>query len=416
MSNPSIVVDNLGKMYRIGEGTQAYATMRDVIAQKFQIVCRRQAHRDAQIHWALRGASFDVQRGEVIGVIGRNGAGKSTLLKLLSRITRPSEGYAQISGRVGSLLEVGTGFHPELTGRENVYLNAAILGMCRSEVRSKFERIIEFAELERFVDTPVKRYSTGMQLRLAFAVAAHLEPEVLIVDEVLAVGDISFQKRCLGKMNETARSGRTVLLVSHDLGAVEALCNRAILLEGGRVAHVGPVRETVTNYLSRNFTTAASVDLSEHPGRRSGSSKLLRRLTFKSNHLTETCDFPAGSSCIFQLDVDAGSGLSEVELKCGVNTLAGQRIFTISSAFSARGLLSLQGCSQVLCTIPSLPLTPGTYELEIALRVRGATMDSVSSAGSFHVVSSNYFGTGKLPDARQQGMILVRSDWDTVPC
>jgi lipopolysaccharide transport system ATP-binding protein len=217
----------------------------------------RSSAREADYIWALRDASFEVRRGEVVGIIGRNGAGKSTLLKILSRITEPSEGYGEIHGRVGSLLEVGTGFHNELTGRENIYLNGAILGMKRAEITRKFDDIVAFSEVERFIDTPVKHYSSGMYLRLAFAVAAHLEPEILIVDEVLAVGDSAFQKKCLNKMQEVGREGRTVLFVSHSMSAITRLCERAILLDGGRVVRDGPAPDVVSAYLKAGFGTTA---------------------------------------------------------------------------------------------------------------------------------------------------------------
>jgi lipopolysaccharide transport system ATP-binding protein len=254
MSDVAIRVEDLGKRYRIGERREAYDTLRDALVRAAGTPLRAWRHRGrpgptAEI-WALRDVSFDVRRGEVLAVIGRNGAGKSTLLKLLSRVVRPTLGRAWIRGRIGSLLEVGTGFHAELTGRENIYLNGAILGMTRVEIARKFDEILAFAEVERFLDTPVKRYSSGMHMRLAFAVAAHLEPEILLVDEVLAVGDAAFQRKCLGKMGEVAREGRTVLFVSHNMASVQRLCHSALLLDGGRMAARGPVSEVTQLYLT----------------------------------------------------------------------------------------------------------------------------------------------------------------------
>ncbi|MCS7047887.1 MAG: ABC transporter ATP-binding protein [Verrucomicrobiae bacterium] len=243
MSEVAIRVENLGKQYRLGP-RERYKALRDVLANPF----RRSP--PAETFWALRDVSFEVQRGEVVGVIGRNGAGKSTLLKILSQITEPTTGSAEIHGRVGSLLEVGTGFHPELTGRENIFLNGAILGMRKKEIESKFDEIVAFAEVEKFIDTPVKHYSSGMRMRLAFAVAAHLEPEILLVDEVLAVGDASFQKKCLGKMGDVAKQGRTVLFVSHNMGAIEVLCHRAFLLEEGKLFAEGPPKPVIQQYLA----------------------------------------------------------------------------------------------------------------------------------------------------------------------
>jgi lipopolysaccharide transport system ATP-binding protein len=265
----AITVDKLSKRYRIGELQSAYGTLREsMTAAARRVVRRDHRHHHEQI-WALRDVSFDVQEGGVLGVIGRNGAGKSTLLKILTRITTPSDGRATIRGRVGSLLEVGTGFHPELTGRENVYLNGSLLGMKRREITRKYPEIVEFAGVEKFIDTPVKRYSSGMSVRLAFAVAAHLEPEILLVDEVLAVGDAEFQRRCLGRMEDMSHSGRTVLFVSHNMQAITNLCDRAILLEGGQVIQDGPSNEVVAHYLQSGHGSGSIrewLDLETAPG------------------------------------------------------------------------------------------------------------------------------------------------------
>ena len=267
MSGQTVIsVENLGKVYRLNHQAerQRYVALRDVLTNKLKRLFRPRRRpngsRSQENFWALKNVNFEVKQGEVIGIIGRNGAGKSKLLKILSRITEPSKGRVRIKGRVASLLEVGTGFHPELTGRENIFLNGAILGMSRAEIGRKFDEIVAFAEVERFLDTPVKHYSSGMYVRLAFAVAAHLEPEILVVDEVLAVGDAQFQKRCLGKMEDVARSGRTVLFVSHNMNAVEELCNRAILLEAGSVEmESSDVRSVLKQYLFGNYSTKTSV-------------------------------------------------------------------------------------------------------------------------------------------------------------
>jgi len=262
MSTPVVIsVQDLGKSYRLNRKSERlkYVALRDVIGDTFKGLIRPRKSLDqnslSEDFWALKGVSFEVREGEVIGIIGRNGAGKSTLLKILSRITEPNRGRVRIRGRVASLLEVGTGFHPELTGRENIYLNGAILGMRRTEIRAKFDEIVSFAEVEKFLDTPVKRYSSGMYVRLAFAVAAHLEPEILIVDEVLAVGDAQFQKKCLGKMQDVARGGRTVLFVSHQMSAIQNLCSRAILFRTGTVALEGDVHSVVKAYLQEGVAT-----------------------------------------------------------------------------------------------------------------------------------------------------------------
>src|SRR3954469_18821835 len=256
MSKPVITVTDLGKAYYLGQAMDRQATFRDAVVSFGKGVATRVRQKFVEVgqandaFWAIRHANFDVNRGEVLGLVGRNGAGKSTLLKVLSRITEPTEGRAIIRGRVASLLEVGTGFHPELTGRENIFLNGAILGMSNREIKAKFDEIVAFSEVEKFLDTPVKRYSSGMYVRLAFAVAAHLEPEILIVDEVLAVGDEAFQKKCLGKMGDVARTGRTVLFVSHNMAAVRALCQKALLLERGRVLLNGEIQTVLARYLA----------------------------------------------------------------------------------------------------------------------------------------------------------------------
>ncbi len=267
MNNLAIRAEALGKEYRLGQSHAGYRTLRESIMRAVEAPFRglkgilastqHVPNRDETI-WALKDVSFEIRQGEVVGIIGRNGAGKSTLLKILSEITEPSVGSAEIHGRVGSLLEVGTGFHPELTGRENLYLNGAILGMKRGEIERKFDEIVAFAEVEKFIDTPVKHYSSGMYLRLAFAVAAHLEPEILIVDEVLAVGDAAFQKKCLGKMGDVAKNGRTVLFVSHNMPAVTRLCDRAIYLQDGRVVEDGKANHVVKSYLQSGLGTTAA--------------------------------------------------------------------------------------------------------------------------------------------------------------
>jgi lipopolysaccharide transport system ATP-binding protein len=287
MRETAIIVEGLGKRYRLGQ-RERYRTLRDALADGVGAPARWLANLGGRRHapgpgrpeiphiWALRDVSFEVRQGDVVGIVGSNGAGKSTLLKILSRITEPTEGRATVRGRVASLLEVGTGFHPELTGRENVYLNGAILGMRRAEIDRKFDEIVAFAELERFVDTPVKRYSSGMYVRLAFAVSAHLESEILLVDEVLAVGDAAFQLKCLGKMNEVTRTGRTVLFVSHNAGAVTRLCQSAVWLEGGRVVRTGDAGKVVTDYLARVFARDAAWESTAEPGGRPASIRSVR--------------------------------------------------------------------------------------------------------------------------------------------
>lgn len=255
MSDLAIRAENIGKRYLLGQNAGAYQTFRDTFQNWLRDPLKKTAEvGEDEAVWALKDVSFEVRQGEVLGIIGRNGAGKSTLLKVLSRVTEPTEGYAEIHGRVGSLLEVGTGFHPELTGRENIYLNGAILGMKRSEIDAKFDEIVDFSEVERFIDTPVKRYSSGMYLRLAFAVAAHLEPEILVVDEVLAVGDAEFQRKCLGKMNDVAQEGRTVLFVSHNMSAIQRLTEETLVIDKGHLLMRAPTAQAVDHYLSQGLS------------------------------------------------------------------------------------------------------------------------------------------------------------------
>src|SRR5216110_602812 len=276
MSEAIIRVEALGKLYRIGARQERYYTLRDTLTEALtrpfsKLSCLLGCNgvsptiSESAFIWALRDVSFEIKRGEVTGIIGRNGAGKSTLLKILSRITEPTTGFAELHGRVGSLLEVGTGFHPELTGRENIYLNGAFLGMKRAEIQRRFDEIVAFAEVERFVDTPVKHYSSGMYVRLAFGVAAHLEPEILLVDEVLAVGDADFQKKCLGKMSDVAREGRTVLFVSHNLPSIEKLCGRVIVIDGGRITMQGEPVACIASYLGSRAEPRAVLDLASIP-------------------------------------------------------------------------------------------------------------------------------------------------------
>ncbi|HZU85993.1 MAG TPA: ABC transporter ATP-binding protein, partial [Anaerolineaceae bacterium] len=303
-----IQVQNLSKKYRIGEAQSQYRTLRDSLTSKFR---RRKPNPDTEI-WALKDVSFEVEQGEVVGIIGRNGAGKSTLLKVLAHITRPTEGRVILHGRVGSLLEVGTGFHPELTGRENIYLNGAVLGMRKKEIERKFDEIVDFAEIEKFLDTPVKHYSSGMYMRLAFAVAAHLEPEILLVDEVLAVGDVAFQKKCLGKMGEVAQQGRTVLFVSHNMAAVQNLCNRAFLLRSGELVYSGKSQQTIMEYLRSQEKpveeTPGVRDLSNHVNRYNPSHNVIKRILLLNPEGIIKDNFMMGENICIQIEVD---GLSE---------------------------------------------------------------------------------------------------------
>lgn len=334
MRDTVIRVEGLGKRYRLGQQASGYQTLRDALVGWTGSLIKRRAKRvrsespDAQSIWALSDVSFEVERGQVLGIIGRNGAGKSTLLKLLSRVTEPSEGLAEIEGRVGSLLEVGTGFHPELTGRENIFLNGAILGMRRAEIRSKFDEIVSFAEIEKFIDTPVKRYSSGMYLRLAFAVAAHLEPEILLIDEVLAVGDAEFQRKCLGKMGQVAEEGRTVLFVSHNMSAIQRLTEETILLEGGKIALRGPSADVIDHYLTAGLSvagqrtwSAAETQTPDNPFRPVG----LRVLNAEGEIVDR---LESNSTFFIEFEYELSAPITGLRVGIYLNTGRGEPVFT----------------------------------------------------------------------------------------
>lgn len=388
MDEIAIRVDRLGKQYRIGAALARYRTLREALLESVNIPRRlsraSEARADGQI-WALRDVSFDVPKGQVLGVIGRNGAGKSTLLKILSRVTEPSEGLAEIHGRVGALLEVGTGFHPELTGRENIYLNGAILGMKRSEIDQKFDEIVAFAEVEQFIDTPVKRYSSGMYLRLAFAVAAHLEPDILVVDEVLAVGDAEFQRRCLGKMSEVAQEGRTVLFVSHNMSAILRLTEEGILLDKGRLVLRGPTRQVVDYYMAAGFsqTGQRTWDADEIPPEARPFRPLSIRISDKNQRVVDT----VRSTDPVKVEVEYVLDAPITGLRVGIYlmTMRGEYVFTSFDTDSPElyDRFGVRPAGHYLssCTIPGDFLNEGRYVLGInasSFRVKRYFQDEVA--------------------------------------
>lgn len=357
-SDVIIKVEGLGKRYQLAGSRARYSTLRESVSATFASAFGRLApgRTKPQDFWALQDICFEVERGEVVGVIGRNGAGKSTLLKILSRITAPSTGYVDCGGRVGSLLEVGTGFHPELSGRENIYLNGAILGMSRRETQRKFDEIVDFAEIGRFLDTPVKRYSSGMYMRLAFAVAAHLEPDILLVDEVLAVGDAAFQKKCLGKMGDVAKQGRTVLFVSHNMGAVASLCSRAIELSAGKVAAVGPAPEIVRHYLARGFhRRPEGIAHLRQPG----MGAEVRFVDVDLANEDGSTEVPFGSPVRFELMVQSSERFASLSIGCSIFTFEGNCVGTLftNESFS----LEAGEGKNVSLSIRRLDLAPGLY-------------------------------------------------------
>jgi len=384
---PEIAIDTneLGKRYTLGVRGRGYGTLRESIMSAPRRLLSREKQEQGDQLWALRDLSLTVRSGEVVGLIGHNGAGKSTLLKILSRITEPSAGYADVTGRVGSLLEVGTGFHPELTGRENVFLNGAILGMRRSEIRARFDEIVEFAELERFLDTPVKRYSSGMSVRLAFAVAAHLEPEILLVDEVLAVGDAAFQRKSLGKMNEVAKEGRTVIFVSHNLAIIQALCTRGILLERGEVKADAPIVEAIDSYL-RTLESAATDDLLERRDRdnRAYDETLVRRLEILDTGGGPPNVVVAGRPA--RIVVDVTEHLPKMECQLTIVNSLGQPVSTLDSEMSAPvDVRGPEPGTRLECEIETLPLLPGRYRIDVIVKGKRHIQDGLQAAAFFDV-------------------------------
>lgn len=378
---PIIRVENLSKQYRIGAKQGPYGTLRDslvnAVASPFRRLRNPTTPTDYQSNtlWALKGVSFEVQPGEVVGIIGRNGAGKSTLLKILSRITEPTEGKVELFGRVGSLLEVGTGFHPELTGRENIYLNGAILGMSREQIARQFDRIIDFAEVEKFLDTPVKYYSSGMYVRLAFAVAAHLEPEVLLLDEVLAVGDAAFQKKCLERINGIAEEGRTVLLVSHNMGMIAQYCSRAILLRNGIVESDDVTRDAISNYLSDQCTDSASW---ERPHQYSGDAEAtLTSACIRQDGQESAADTVRFDSSFFiEVGYTVNKPLRDIMIMVRLMDAFGSIVFDSldTDHWEWAGIVRQTGQYVSACRVPRHLIKPGRYTVSIGVYISGIKM------------------------------------------
>lgn len=408
-SKIAISASGLGKMYRKGQ-RGGYDTLRERISS----FGRTGDTAPSSEFWALKDVDFEVREGDVVGIIGRNGAGKSTLLKVLTRVTAPTEGRAELRGRVGALLEVGSGFHPELTGRENIYLNGAILGMKRNEIRARYDEIVEFSGVEAFLETPVKRYSSGMYARLAFSVAAHLEPEILIVDEVLAVGDSKFQEKCLGRMSEVARGGRTVLFVSHNMAAVSSLCKTAVTISGGRVVDSGDPRTVISRYLAdvRDQGSRSFVDRD-----RKGTGRI--RLTEWS---LESMDGESIQSAYSGQDIririhyesEETGPIGAVFPQIAVSGLFGQSLFVLLSRASGSEL-TIPPNGSMVCEIPRLPLVPGAYVFDVWCKVGGEMADWIQHAGSLRVEEGDFYGTGKLPTI-ETGEMLVEHSWGVARC
>jgi lipopolysaccharide transport system ATP-binding protein len=398
--NPIISVENLSKQYRIGTKLP-YKTFRETLMNVITSparLFRGNGSRENNTIWALKDVSFEVKQGEVLGIIGRNGAGKTTLLKILSRVTDPTEGEVKIRGRVGSLLEVGTGFHPELTGRENIFLNGAILGMRKEEIKKKFDEIVAFAEIEKFLDTPVKRYSSGMYVRLAFAVAAHLEPEILLVDEVLAVGDAAFQKKCLGKMGDVAREGRTVLFVSHNMGVIREIAQKGIWLNEGKVLYDGDIREAISQYLSSGQTVDyMTVDLSNHPNRLPGMKPILKRLSCKLSNNVSCIDFSQSDDIVLEVEYSVPDRINLAGAGFIINTVDGIRVGGFNTYMAHPPPYKLQQSGKVIFLIPARQFTPGAYLVTVSVGSHPNVLeDKVEAAIGFTVHPSDIYGTGYL--------------------
>jgi lipopolysaccharide transport system ATP-binding protein len=418
MNQIAISVEGLSKRYRIKSAQERHDTLRDQIMATLRRGGSRRTERTAGTEdvWAVKDVSFEVKKGDVLGIIGRNGAGKTTLLKILSRITEPTEGRAIMHGRVGSLLEVGTGFHPELSGRENIYLNAAILGMTRKEIERKFDEIVDFAGVQKFIDTPVKRYSSGMYVRLAFAVAAHLEPEILVVDEVLAVGDATFQKKCLGKMNAIAKGGRTVLFVSHNMPAVSSLCDRVVWLDDGRLREQGPTAAVISSYLHSSFDKQIA-DLVQRTDRIGDGRFRFSRVWLTNGTGASVASLVSGKEAAFMIQYVAAPGdhLRNVLAAVVIRDLYGQVLFTLSSHLTGQNFDDLSGTGTLSCKVPVLPLAADTYVVDLWSSVNGEPSDCIQDVLQISVVESDVYGAGKVPVKRKHGPFIVTHSWTNLP-
>lgn len=411
----AIRMHEIGKQYKLGQARGVNDNFREDVMKFFSSLggkTRGAKSKANSTFWALQHINLEINRGDTVGIIGRNGAGKSTLLKVLSRITSPTTGEMRYRGRLASLLEVGTGFHRELSGRENIYLNGSILGMRRAEIRQHFDAIVDFAGVEKFLDTPVKFYSSGMYVRLAFAVAAHLRTDILVVDEVLAVGDAEFQKKCLGKMQDVAHDGRTVLFVSHNMGAVESICRRGIVLQSGNVLVDSTVPEAIERYSSSS--NPEGVDEKDFQKRLRETGKQACGVLLNAKTLVDgkpSAVASLGKELVFEVEFDA-SNHKGIKIGIGVNDFLGQRIVSFSPTFQAPTLLAAaEGKCVARCRIPSLSLAAGLYSISVACEDRTGPLEALGDALILEVVSSDFYGTGILPSQRQ-GIYLEEAEWE----
>lgn len=422
MSTTVISVENISKMYRLGEISTSsfYGDMKRWWADKrglpdpfFKIGETNHRDRNTEILWALKNVSFSVKQGEVVGVIGKNGAGKSTLLKILSRLTAPTAGVVKIMGGITSLLEVGIGFHPELTGRENIFLNGAILGMSRRETRRQFDEIVDFSGIEKFIDTPVKHYSSGMYIRLAFAVAAHLNSEILIVDEVLAVGDAEFQKKCLGKMGSVALEGRTVLFVSHNMAAVETLCSYAHLLSHGEIVFSGEKDAVINKYLEDSIGAVSHKDLKDRTDRKGNQQLKFTEVDFEDQYGNKVQELSSGKDNSITLSYESDGPVENVSISVGIYGNYGQFLLMCNNEMVGQCFERLPAGGKIKCLLPKFPFSEGTYNINLYCEVKGVLADWVQEAATFAVAGGDFYGTGKGSPSTHGGF-LTHQVWSQV--
>jgi lipopolysaccharide transport system ATP-binding protein len=426
MSDTVIRVENLAKRYILGhqEEASSYKTFRGAMTNAAKSVssalnprAKKEARTAKGEFWALKDVSFEIKQGDRVGIIGRNGAGKSTLLKVLSRITEPTSGSIRIKGRVASLLEVGTGFHPELTGRENIFLNGAILGMSKVEIQRKFDEIVDFAEVEKFLDTPVKRYSSGMYVRLAFAVAAHLEPEILIVDEVLAVGDAQFQKKCLGKMQNVASEGRTIIFVSHQMAAITNLCSSCIVLQSGELLFSGRTEYAITKYLESGAKSQHDSIKNIQSFRPSWAKSLITSARVLDSKGQEQTNFPLGSDISFEMTfaTQDGNNLKAPVMGVVINHATFGTIGGVNTRMTGFETYAVSdGSATMRCTLKQTPLLQGNYTVDIWLGDGPIDVDTLAGYLSFCIEETDVYGTGRTPFANM-GVIFLEPIWKVIP-
>lgn len=397
MSNNEIIrLEGVSKRYRLGVN-HSYKTMAEKLTSLFMSSQEQDEVENKEI-WAVRDVDLTVTPGEALGIIGRNGSGKSTLLKLLTRITQPTKGRITYSGRIGALLEVGTGFHPELTGRENIMMNGLILGMSRHEIKRKLDAIVDFSGVEKFLETPVKRYSSGMRVRLGFAIAAHLDPEILIVDEVLAVGDAQFQARCLGRMNEVANEGRTVIFVSHQLESVISLCRRTIWLDQGAIRADGEPEQIVSDYLAHTRKQVAQTDIAQRTDRRGEGGIVISKIEVFDNSGVESNAFGVGDSMDLKFHYKSLESHLNVDfrLKIAIRNHHGHLITQLSNEYVGAIFERVDPCGCLNICVPKISLTPGIYSIDFTVRLNGILMDQVKDVKFFEVIAKDYFGAGRV--------------------